>query len=308
MAYQNLIDGAPPAQESHADDDFARLLTVLLRRGWWLVTATAMGLLIALLVIWLTTPIYRSTTVAFPASNKDNLSGLGSLMSQVSGVASMAGLDVGQDTGNPEAIAILKSRQFNERFIQANSLMPLLYPKDWDASRNDWKPNLRHPRTLWDGFDYFTRKVRTVSEDRKSGLLTIHIDWRDRDQAAQWANKIVAQLNEEMRQRAIDEATQMVLYLNKEFERTDNLSLKEAISRLIEDQIKQRALATVRHDYAYRIVDSAEPADPRHPSKPQKPVYLVFGGILGLILGILAALLDNSMHRVKLATPDRDRL
>jgi capsular polysaccharide biosynthesis protein len=282
-------------EEARDDDDFARLLATLMRRRWWIAGAIAIGLLAAGSALLVITPLYRSTAVAFPANNKESLGGLSSVLSQFSGVASMAGLDVG-DSGNAEALAILTSRQFNERFILANGLMPILFRKYWDASRNDWKPNLRRPITLWDGYDYFFRKVRSVSEDRKTGLLTVHVDWRDRDQAAQWANLIIAQLNQEMRQHAIDEATDMVAYLHKELDKTDNLALKESISKLIESEIKERALATVRYQYAYHVVDSAEPADPRHPIKPQPRVYLVFGAIAGLILGIAAALLDQSIN------------
>jgi hypothetical protein len=302
MSNDSSTEIAPGGPERNADDDFARLIAILLRRRLWLLVATALGLLLAALAIWLTTPIYRSTAVAFPASTKESAGGLAGVLSQVSGVASAAGLDVGAEAGNPEAVAILKSRQFNERFIVANSLMPVLFRKDWDASQNTWKPNLRRPHTLWDGYDYFSRKVRSVVEDRKSGLLTINIDWRDRDQGAQWANLLVAQLNEEMRRHAIDEASAMVMYLNQEFEKTDNLSLKESISKLIEQEIKDRALATVRHEYAYRLIDAAEPADPRNPRKPEKTVYMVFGGIIGLIIGILAALVDQSWRRAATAT------
>jgi uncharacterized protein involved in exopolysaccharide biosynthesis len=304
MSNQIPNDGIRERDESHSDDDFARLLAVLIRRRWWVLGATAVGLLVAGLAVWLITPIYRSTTVAFPANNKEGMGGLSSVLSQFSGVASMAGLDVGE-SGNPEAVAILSSRQFNERFILANGLMPILFHKDWDSSRNDWKSTVRRPKTLWDGYDYFVRKVRAVTEDRKSGLLTIHVDWSDRGLAAQWANQIVVQLNQEMRQRAIDEATGMVTYLNKELEKTDNLSLKEAVSKLIESEIKERALATVRYEYAYHVIDAAEPADPRHPTKPQVRVYLVFGAIAGLILGILAALLDRSIKGKKAAVRER---
>ena len=249
-------------------------------------------LLIAGLALWLLPPLYRSTAVAFPVVDKESQGGLGGVLSQFSGVASMAGLDIAGN-GNPEAVAIIKSRQFTERFITKNALMPVLFHKDWDAARNDWKPNLRHPRTLWDGYDLFSRKVRTVIEDRKSGMLTINVEWRDRDVAARWANLLVAQLNEEMRQRAIDEATGMILYLDKESEKADNLALKESIARLIESEIKQRALATVRHEYAYHLIDAAEPADRWHPSSPQAKVWLVFGVIGGLILGVMAALLSQ---------------
>jgi uncharacterized protein involved in exopolysaccharide biosynthesis len=288
----NPQDNPIGRQDEKSDEDFARLLTVLIRRRWWVISAMSSCLLIAGLALWLLPPLYRSTAVAFPVVDKESQGGLGGVLSQFSGVASMAGLDIAGN-GNPEAVAIIKSRQFTERFITKNALMPVLFHKDWDAARNDWKPNLRHPRTLWDGYDLFSRKVRTVIEDRKSGMLTINVEWRDRDVAARWANLLVAQLNEEMRQRAIDEATGMILYLDKESEKADNLALKESIARLIESEIKQRALATVRHEYAYHLIDAAEPADRWHPSSPQAKVWLVFGVIGGLILGVMAALLSQ---------------
>jgi len=117
-------------------------------------------LLAAALALWLLPSFYRSTAVAFPVANKDGAGGLGSVLSQFSGVAAVAGLDVAGN-GNPEAVAIIKSRQFTERFIMKNALMPILFQKDWDVSRNDWKPNLRRRRTLWDGYDLFVRRVRT---------------------------------------------------------------------------------------------------------------------------------------------------
>jgi uncharacterized protein involved in exopolysaccharide biosynthesis len=294
----NPQDNPIGRQEDKSDEDFARLLTIIIRRRWWVIGAMSSGLLIAGLALWLLPPLYRSTAVAFPVVDKESQGGLGGVLSQFSGVASMAGLDIAGN-GNPEAVAIIKSRQFTERFITKNALMPILFHKDWDVARNDWKANLRRPRTLWDGYDLFSRKVRTVTEDRKSGMLTINIEWRNRDLAAQWANQLVAQLNEEMRQRAIDEATGMILYLNRESEKAENIALKESISRLIESEIKERALATVRHEYAYHLIDAAEPADRWHPSSPQAKVYLVFGALGGLILGIVAALMNQSITSLK---------
>jgi uncharacterized protein involved in exopolysaccharide biosynthesis len=294
MSNDNPQDHPIGRQDDKSDEDFARLLTILIRRRWWVIGAMSSGLLLAILALWLVTPNYRSTAVAFPVVDKTSAGGLGGVLSQFSGMASMAGLDVG-DNGNPEALAIIKSRQFTERFITKNALMPVLFHKDWDVARNDWKPNLRRPRTLWDGFDLFSRKVRSVTEDRKSGMLTVNVEWRDRDVAAQWANQLVAQLNEEMRQHAIDEATGMIQYLDRESEKAENMALKESISRLIESEIKERALATVRHEYAYHLIDPAEPADPLHPSSPQPKVYLIFGALGGLIIGVVAALLSQSI-------------
>jgi uncharacterized protein involved in exopolysaccharide biosynthesis len=298
MSNQNFQYKPVGPQEQDGDEDLARLLAVIIRRRWWVISAAASGLLVAALAVWILPPFYKSTAVAFPVANKDGGGGLSGVLSQFSGVASLAGLDVGEK-GHPEAVAIIKSRQFTERFITANKLMPILFRKRWDESRNDWKSSLRRPPTLWDGFDLFSRKVRTVVEDRKSGMLTITIEWRDRDLAAQWANQLVAQLNQEMRQRVIDEAGGMILYLNKESEKTENVALRESISKLIESEIKERALATVRYEYAYHLIDAAEPADPRHPSSPQARVYLIFGALGGLIIGIVAVLLSQSITGFK---------
>lgn len=292
---------AGPLRDSvDADDDFARLLATIIRQRWLVLAFIVVGLLVGGFLLWYLTPFYRSTVVGYPNNSKDSMGALGSVIQEFSGVASMAGLDVG-DNGNPEALAILKSREFNERFLTANNMMPILFHKYWDDARNDWKPNLRKVPTLWDGFDYFTKKIRAITEDRKSGLLTINVDWRDRDLAAKWANLLIAQLNEEMRQRAITEANGMVTYLTKEMEHSDNLALRDSVSRLIESEIKQRALATVRYDYAYRVVDTAEPADKRHPIRPLARIYLVFGALGGLICGISAALLRRPISRVKAA-------
>jgi uncharacterized protein involved in exopolysaccharide biosynthesis len=292
---------APVTRDSaDADDDFAQLLATIIRQRRLVLASVAVGLILGGFMLWYLTPFYRSTVVGFPNNNKEALGALGSVIQEFSGVASMAGLDVG-DNGNPEALAILKSRQFNERFITSNNLMPILFHKYWDDAQNDWKPKLRRVPTLWDGFDYFSKKVRTLTEDRKSGLLTINVDWRDRDLASKWANLLIAQLNAEMRQRAIDEASGMVAYLTKEMERSDNLALRDSVSRLIESEIKQRALATVRIDYAYKVVDVAEPADPRHPIRPLARIYLVFGALGGLIFGIGIALVRRPIARVRAA-------
>jgi uncharacterized protein involved in exopolysaccharide biosynthesis len=300
MSIQYPSTAAPLHQSADADADFARLLATIIRQRWLVLAFVAVGLAAGGFLLWYLTPFFRSTVVGFPNNSKESMGALGSVIQEFSGVASMAGLDVG-DNGNPEALAILKSREFNERFITANNMMPILFHKYWDDARNDWKPQLRKVPTLWDGFDYFTKKVRTVTEDRKSGLLTINVDWRDRDLAARWANQLVAQLNDEMRQRAITEANGMITYLTKEMERSDNLALRESVSRLIESEIKQRALATVRYEYAYRVVDTAEPADKRHPIRPLPKVYIVFGALGGFICGVGVALMRRPVSRVRAA-------
>ncbi len=61
-----------------------------------------------------------------------------------------------------------------------------------------------------------TRTSCSISRDRKTGLITVQIDWRDAVKAARWGQyEIVARLNAEMRSRAIQSTNASVGYLEK---------------------------------------------------------------------------------------------
>jgi len=120
--------------------------------------------------------------------------------------------------------------------------------------------------------------------------LTLQIDWRDRSEAARWVNEIAARLNAEMRARAIEQADASVSFLEKELGTTSTVEIRDSINRLIEAQIKQRMLANVTREYAFRVVDRALPSDADDPVRPQKLMLFVLGPVVGLVLGIVAVL------------------
>ena len=59
---------------------------------------------------------------------------------------------------------------------------------------------MQHPQPLGSTYLSFS-----VDEDKKSGLITLSITWKDPQVAANWANDLVKQLNEQLREQAIDE-------------------------------------------------------------------------------------------------------
>ena len=42
------------------------------------------------------------------------------------------------------------------------------------------------------------KSILSVDEDKKSGLISLSISWKDPEVAAQWANDLVKQLNEQL--------------------------------------------------------------------------------------------------------------
>lgn len=244
--------------------------------------------------VWafLKTPIYRGTTILVPADldKKGMDSGLSSALGSVSGFAALAGLGLGgNDYATEEAIAVLKSEQFTEGFIEDNNLWPELYPKLWDAKAGHWRAGIKKVPTPGRAFRAFN-SIRKVQRDTKTGLITVQIDWKDPVLAANWTNQLVERLNDEMRNRALKQAEASVGYLQNEFANTVDVSTREAISRLMEGQIKQQMRAHVTKEYALQVVDKAIPSDLDAPVRPIKILYVAFGLVFGALVGMYVAL------------------
>jgi uncharacterized protein involved in exopolysaccharide biosynthesis len=145
-------------------------------------------------------------------------------------------------------------------------------------------------RTLQDGYRKFTRRIMLVKHDKVSSLVTIRIDWKDRELAAQWANALAARLNSVMRTTAIQETERSLEYLRAELAKADYVSLKDSISSLMETQVNKRMLALTQPDYAFRVIDPAKPSDANKKIFPKRVVFGVVGAALGTLLGILLSL------------------
>jgi uncharacterized protein involved in exopolysaccharide biosynthesis len=215
---------------------------------------------------------------------------LSSALGQLGGLASLAGIEIGGGGSQvEESLAVLRSRGFTERFITDQKILSELFPKRSKAP------------TAADGARYFEKKVRTLTYDKKTGLVTLSIEWRDPATAATWANQLVAQVNAEMRARAIASTNASLRYLQKELEATIAVDTRQAINRLMENQINQRMFANVTEEYSFRIVDRALPPDRHDKVFPNKVLFLVGGGMLGFLIGAAFALVAASPARQRAA-------
>ena len=164
--------------------------------------------------------------------------------------------------------------------------MPRLFADRWDAETHRWKVAVDKQPTLAQAYRHFSHDICLITQDKKTGLVTLQIDWTNPEEAAAWANKLIARLNLEMRDRAIQKADASVGYLDKEMASTSAVEIHLAVSHLIENEVKQRMLANVTPEYAFRIVDKAALPDRSDVVKPKKLLLLLAGPFVGLFLGI----------------------
>jgi uncharacterized protein involved in exopolysaccharide biosynthesis len=250
-------------------------------------------------VVTLVRPVYQANVLLMPAGTEDPTSGLSALANQFSGLASLAGISAPSSSSKEQTIAILKSRSFTEAFLESENLLPILFAGMWDSEAKRWKAASKDEvPTIADGIELFDEDIRMVSDDASTNLVTLRIEWYDRELAASWANRLIERLNEDVRKRDIAEAQRSFEFLSRELKKSDNVELRQVISSLLQHQIEKIMLANVREDYAFKVLDSAVAADADDYVRPNKPAIVVSCGVLGLFFAILVVAMRVSWRAV----------
>ena len=274
---------SPETAYANDEIDFAGLFRVIWCRKWWILTFTGLVACLAVVYALNATPWYRAEAVLMP--RQDNAgSGLSGQLAQLGGLASMVGLNLGQG-GKDEPLALLRSKGFARRFIEQNGLLAVL-----SEDRKHGAPDLR------DATDDFVRSVLRVTEDKKTGLVVIGIEWKDGAVAAEWANQLARQLNDEMRQRALAEAERNIRYLRERLGDTDYVSLQQAVARLLETELQKEMLASGTDEYALRMIDEARA--PVRRERPKRTVIVLVATFAAMLVAIATALLADPLRRL----------
>ena len=156
----------------------------------------------------------RAETLLAPAS--DEKSSASSALSQFGGLAAMAGISIPSDSNVEQVVATLQSRKFLRQYIDGKKLLPVLFQEVWDAESQSWLVQTQEEEpTAQKGVEIFN-SILSVNEDKKSGFINLSISWKDPAVAAEWANDLVKQLNEQLREKAISDSQKRVGYLEQE--------------------------------------------------------------------------------------------
>ena len=282
-----------------SDVDLGTVIRLLWDGKRTIVAAVVLTTVLFTVVAFVATPMYRASAVVIESGLDTGAnSGMAALGSQLGGLANLAGINIGGNTSRlEESLAVLTSREFTERFIRDKDLMKVLFEDEWNKEAQTWKGDRDDWPSLVEGFRKFDEEVRTASFDTLSGLVSLDIEWEDPELAADWANELIVRLNDEMRQRAIQSANDSIGYLESELEITATEETRQAISRLLESQIRSRMLANVTQEYVFRVVDKALPPDERRPVWPRKGLLIASGFVAGLFIGIAIVLLGSVIRR-----------
>jgi uncharacterized protein involved in exopolysaccharide biosynthesis len=290
------------SQDRSVPLDFFQICAIVWNRRWTLVLITVIVLALSTVYAFTARERFRAEVLLRPADTRANSGGLSSQLGGLGGLASIAGINLNTNN-SAEPVAVLTSREFTAAFIEDLNLLPVLFPKRWDAVSKQWKPSMfSGPPDIRDAVRYFNKTVRAVQEDKKTGFITMSVEWTDPKIAADWANVLVDRLNARMRERALAESTLNVAYLKEELGASNLVALQQSIGRVLENELQKLMLAKATKEYSFKIIDHAQP--PKWHSWPRRA--LIIGG--GLFFGIVgSALFIATFHIARLRFREAQR-
>jgi len=269
---------APPAYDDEID--LWELWETIWSGRWLIVVVTGVFTLGGVTYALLAQEWYKADVVLAPANKQ---AGAGGALAQFGGLASLAGISL-PGAGEGEPVAVLKSKDFARSFITDLNVMPMLLE---DADFGDKKPDIR------DAVKVFDTQIRTVTEDKKSGLVTLSVRWKDPDTAAEWANVLVKRLNDRLRTQAQEESERNVAYLQREIAATSVVSLQQSMGRVLEGEMQKLMLARGNEEFAFKVIDRATP--PKQRETPKRTLIALVSMLAGGFLGILVVFLRKAI-------------
>ena len=296
---------------NHFDDeiDLRELFTVLWAGRVKIIAITAI-FAVASVIYALSVPNQYKATILLSPSQSAN-SGISGALGQLGGLASLAGVSIGGGESNESQLAqeIMKSWGFVEGFISENDLAVEVYAAEgWDRGSNslqidqdvyDPETNTwlveddfgqQGPPSSWELYESFSERLG-VSEDKKSGLISVSIEYYSPQIAKQWLDLYVSAINKHMQKRQMIKVTRNIEYLEAQIEKTAITEMREVFYTIIEEQIKSKMLAEASPNYAFEAVSPS--MVPAEKSQPKRALICILGVLLG---GMLSVLLVLVMH------------
>lgn len=260
------------------------LWRAMLRQRLLFVALAVAGAVIGGVSALLQPDLYEATVTISPIASSSNSNRLSGVLPQIGGLASLAGLSLGNDTNKADTLAVLQSEALTERFILDNGIVRILYANDWRSAAGRWLGLWgNRPPSLWEASRQF-KSIRMVVDDKKTGLTTLSVVWKVPEVAAKWANDLVQRTNNELRAKAVVESERHIAYLTEQAAKTDIAQARTAIYAILESEIKSLMLAKGPGDFALRVLDPA--IAPERKSSPIRSLWVLAGGFSGFFVAL----------------------
>ena len=314
-------------QEIHTDKksndlndeiDIREIFYVLLAGKKIIISVTALISIIGVIYSLHLPNIYESKALLVPVSPSSEIS---RALGGYGAIAGLAGVNIPSsvDEGNSQkAIKKISSLSFFENNILINIFLPdLMAIKSWnyetntvtydtniyDTNSNTWVRDYSYPQqqipSAQESFEVFTTEHLSLSEDIKSGFITLSIKHHSPFIAKQWAELVVNEVNAFYRQKDKSESEKAVSYLNQQISITVLSEIKQVLAQLLQEETKKLTLIEANQYYVFDYIDP--PAVMEKKSEPKRALIFILSALLGVMLSIVLVLIRHYTIKQKVA-------
>jgi LPS O-antigen subunit length determinant protein (WzzB/FepE family) len=301
------LENNSQTNDQYDEIDLRELLGVLWANKIKIIGVTAVFAVVSVIYALSVPNQYKASALLAPAQQQSG--GLSGALGQLGGLASLAGVSIGGGDSSESQVAqeIMKSWSFIEGFIAVNDLAVEVYAAEgWSRESNQLKfdndvyevktktwlvendnSGQLGPPTSWQLFEKFSEML-AISEDKKSGLISVSIEYYSPQIAKHWLDLYISSINKHMQARQVVKVSNNIKYLEAQIEKTSITEMQEVFYTIIEEQIKSQMLAEASPDYAFVAVSPS--MVPEEKSQPKRALICILGTLLGGILSVLMVL------------------
>jgi len=271
--------------------------------------------------------IYEATAVITTASERDSSSSAAMQMLGASGLGGMADIAGVSLPGGQKLIMLesyLKSNVVREKVIVKNDLLPVLFPKQWDKEKGEWKryspgflrktlnalsrvvgandtamqkPEEAGRPTISDGLRAL-RGMVIVKNNVKANTLTLAVDFRDARMAANMVNYILEALQDHLSEEKKRNANENREYLKGQLVKAVDPLTRQKIYSLLSKQIETALMAEVKGNI-FTVIDP--PRVPDRKVKPHRAQLVILSIITSLFIGAFLAVFLEKREQMRKA-------
>jgi LPS O-antigen subunit length determinant protein (WzzB/FepE family) len=297
------------AREVSNEIDIKEILLILIQKKFIVISVTALISIMGVAYSLQLPNIYQSKALLVPI---DSSSGISGALGQYSGLAGLAGINLPSDVeGNSiKALNKLKSLSFFENNVMPRIFLPnLMAVESWDyktnllsydediynKNTNTWVRKYSYPikqiPSAQESFAVFMSDHMTLSEDKKTGFVTLKIKHQSPFVAKQWSELIVNEVNNFYRQKDKSESKKSVTYLNEQIAISNLSEIKQVIAELLQQETQKLALIEASQYYVYDYIDP--PAVMETKNEPSRALICILSALLGGMLSIIIVLIGH---------------
>tara|TARA_B100000902_G_C27194333_1_gene855629 strand:- start:223 stop:1143 length:921 start_codon:yes stop_codon:yes gene_type:complete len=295
-------------QENQAFEDeidLKELFSVLWKSKFLIICFTGLISLSSIVTSLMMTNYYTSESILIAREQQDS----GSL-SDFSGVASLVGVDLsGEGSSVFKIMEIIQSREFVRHLITFENVLPSLIAAEgfdtssqkinFDSEKYDTESKTwtREPGVNGNIIPSYLEAHRayldmlSIGKDKITGLISIEFEHVSPVFANEFLSLIIQEANNLNREIDIQATTKALTYLRGELSQTPQMEIKQSISKLIENQLETRMMASIYDDYV--LIPLEPPFVPDKKSSPIRSLIVILSTLIAGLFIVMYVLVNH---------------